>query len=161
MEATTLGELLDRRLTLLVVLRHFGRLLDRELVGELADADAVAADRHHPQVVFVHQGSVEQGPMFIGGLMPDAEAIADPDGELFEAVGIDRGSLRQVFGLRTWRRALQALTKGHFVNRKIGDPWTRPTIMAVRDGWIVWEHRGRHAGDHPDVAAIAREVERT
>jgi hypothetical protein len=65
-----------------------------------------------------------------------------------------------MFGVKSWVCGLQAARQGHLVNRKIGDPWTLPTIVAVRDRHIVWEHRGRHAGDHPDISGIADVLER-
>jgi hypothetical protein len=109
-------------------------------------------------VVYVYQGTVDQGPMFFERLHPDAVAIADPDAELFERFGIERGGLRAMFGARAWRAGLRAVREGHMINRKIGDPWTMPTVVAVDDGHIVWEHRGDHPGDHPDVADIPRLV---
>lgn len=102
----------------------------------------------------MYQGSVEQGQMFFDPHIGEVEAIADPGGALYDAFDVRRGGLRAMFGLRAWRRGLRAVTKGHFVNRKVGDPWTLPTILAVRDRRIIWEHRGAHAGDHPDVGAI-------
>jgi hypothetical protein len=107
-------------------------------------------------VVFCYQGTIEQGPMFFDRLFPEARAIADPDGTLYAAFGVERGGLREMFGADAWRCGLRAVRQGHFVNRKIGDPWTLPTILAVRHSAVVWEHRGEHAGDHPDVAAIPR-----
>ena len=109
-------------------------------------------------MVFVYQGAPDQGPMFFDGLFPEATAIADPDGELYEAFAVRRGGWREMFGLGSWRAALAALRSGHFVNRKIGDPWTLPTLVVVARGEIVWEHHGSHAGDHPDLAALADQV---
>ena len=109
-----------------------------------------------PRVVFVYQGTVEQGPMYFDRHLDRVEAIADPDGVLYRTFAVQRGGWREMFGLRAWRRGLQAVAKGHFINRKIGDPWTLPTVVAVHDGAVVWEHRGEHAGDHPDVDDIPR-----
>jgi hypothetical protein len=106
-------------------------------------------------VAFVYQGTVEQGPMVFDRLFPGAVAIADPDGALYEAFGVERGGMKEMFGRESWACGLRAVRQGHFINRKIGDPWTLPTLFAVRDGHIVWEFHGRHAGDHPDVARLA------
>lgn len=110
-------------------------------------------------MVFVYQGTTDQGPMFFDRLFPGARAIADPEGALYTAFGVARGGLREMFGADAWRCGLRAVRQGHFVGRKIGDPWTLPTVLAVRDRMIVWEHRGEHAGDHPDVRAIPRLLE--
>ena len=111
-------------------------------------------DPGFPRVLFVYQGSVDQGPMFFDEYLDEVEAIADPDGALYRTFDVRRGGVREMFGLRAWIRGLGAVAKGHFVNRKIGDPWTLPTILAVHRRQIVWEHRGTHPGDHPDVKAI-------
>ncbi len=122
--------------------------------------DARRGDDSFPPVVFVYQGTVDQGPMFFDRFDPTAAAIADPDGALFAALGIRRGGLREMFGWRTWRAGIRATLRGHVVNRKIGDPWTLPTALAIRGGDIIAEHVGDHAGDHPDVAAIPAELDR-
>lgn len=124
----------------------------RQLVDEFADA--AQHDPTYPPVVFVYQGTLEQGPMFFDRLYPGAVAVADPDGELYLAFDVERGRLRAMFGAQAWKCGLRAVRQGHFINRKVGDPWTLPTIFAVRNHSIVWEHRGEHAGDHPPVALI-------
>lgn len=59
-----------------------------------------------------------------------------------------------MFGARSWLAGLRAVRRGHFINRKIGDPWTLPTVFAIKGEEIIWEFRGSHAGDHPDVNAL-------
>jgi len=108
--------------------------------------------------VFVYQGTAEQGPMFFDSLDRGAVAIADPDGELSTEFAIGRGGWREMFGLRSWTAGFRALRNGHLINRRIGDAWTLPTVLAVSDGYIVGEFRGRHAGHHPDVARLLRET---
>lgn len=109
--------------------------------------------------MFVYQGMAEQGPMFFERLHPHAVAMADPDGTLYEGFGIARGGWREMFGLRSWVAGVRATSKGHLINRKIGDPWTMPTLFAVRHERIVGEFIGRHAGDHPDLARLVAELE--
>jgi len=93
--------------------------------------------------------------MFFDRLFPGAVAIADPDGELYRRFDVERGGVLAMFGPASWSCGITAFRQGHRVGRKIGDAWTMPTIFAVRDHRIVWEHRGGHPGDHPDVARLA------
>lgn len=111
------------------------------------------------RVVFVYQGTAEQGPMFFDRLDPDAIAIADPDGDLAQMFGIRRGGWREMFGLRSWVAGVRATAKGHLINRKIGDAWTMPTIFAVHGERILGEFRGSHAGDHPDIDQLIADLE--
>lgn len=103
----------------------------------------------------MYQGTVDQAPRFFDRLDPDAVAVADPEAELYRAVGVERGGWRAMFGLRSWAAGLRATLQGHRIGRKIGDPWTLPLVLAVDDDTVVWEHRGSHAGDHPDVDTLA------
>lgn len=111
-------------------------------------------DLDYPDVVFVHQGTAEQDAAHFGTFGDRARTIADPHGEVFAAFAVRRGGVREMFGLRAWQRGIQAFLKGHFIGRKVGDPWTLPTVVAIQDKHVVWEHLGAHAGDHPDVRRI-------
>lgn len=111
--------------------------------------------------MFVYQGRVDQAPTFFDRLDPAAVAIADPDGDLYRAVGVERGGWRAMFGLRSWLAGIRATLQGHRIGRKIGDPWTLPVVLAIDGGAVVWEHRGTHAGDHPDLDAIPDRLNRT
>ncbi len=150
-EPAPLGNLLGGRPTLLVFLRHYGCLFYRQLA-----ADVLAAAREidgFPDPVFVYQGSTEEGSMFFGD-DPDIRAVADPNGGLYVAFGVAHGGAREMFGAASWRCGLRAVSEGHFINRKVGDPWTLPTLVLVHDGRICWRHDGRHAGDHPDLTDV-------
>ena len=106
-------------------------------------------------MVFVYQGTVDQAPRFFDRLDWAAVAVADPEAELYRAVGVERGGWRAMFGLRSWVAGIRATLQGHRIGRKIGDPWTLPLVLAIDGDTVVWEHRGTHAGDHPDVDALA------
>ena len=122
------------------------------MVGEFADARRRIP--RFPRVVFVHPGPADSVPRGLDRDWPDATVIADPDGTLYRRVGVARGGWREMFGWPAWRAGLRATLQGRRIGRKSGDPWTLPTVLAVVDHRVVWEHRGRHAGDHPDVDAI-------
>jgi hypothetical protein len=49
---------------------------------------------------------------------------------------------------------LRAAAKGHVLGRIVGDPMQMPGMFWVRGGEILWRHDFRHAGDHPDLAAL-------
>ncbi|MEL6981945.1 MAG: AhpC/TSA family protein [Actinomycetota bacterium] len=105
-------------------------------------------------MVYIHQGTKAQTPPFVERLDPDSVTVADPDAELYQAFGVDGGGWRAMFGLRSWLAGIRATFRGHRIGRKVGDPWTLPLVVAVRDRQVVWEHRGTFAGDHPDVDTI-------
>lgn len=142
----SLRDQLDPGPVMLVFLRHFGCLFCREVVRDLRRRAEVGAV---PRTVFVHQGDVPGGEAFFGRIWPEAAAIADPGAALYRAFGVERGTLAQMFGPSAAVCAIRAVAKGNGAGRKVGDGWTLPTVVLLaEDGSVIWEHRGRHAGDH-------------
>jgi hypothetical protein len=148
----TLREELDSP-TLIVFLRHFGCIFCREQIADLRDV--TANDPAYPAVLFVYQGSVEQGRAFFGKLWAEARAIADMPKTFYDGFGVARGGLREMFGADVWACGVKSFVqKGHFIGKKVGDPWTMPTSFLVDGARVLWRYEGEHAGDHPDFARI-------
>ncbi len=139
---------------LLAFLRHLGCLFTREWVADLRRT--VDADPAYPPVVLVHLGAVADGEAFFGKYDPEARAIADPAEGLFKAFGLGRARLAQLLGPEVIACGLRATLKGHGAGKPVGDPWILPGLFLVEGDRILWDHRARHAGDHPDFAGIPR-----
>lgn len=138
---------------LLVFLRHFGCIFCREQITDLRDI--TMANTTYPPVVFVYQGTVEQGQAFFGRFWPAARAVADLPKTLYDGFGVARGGMREMFGPEVWACGARTfLTKGHFIGMKVGDPWTMPTSFVVHGRDVLWAYEGEHAGDHPDFAQV-------
>ena len=116
--------------------------------------DITREDHSYPQVVFIHQGSLEEGERFFSHHWSEAHTIADPRRHLFDAFGLTQGSLSQMFGAPVWSAGLRSVLKGNFVGRPVGDPWMMPGYFLLEDGSIRWSYRPKHAGDHPALEAI-------
>ena len=104
--------------------------------------------------MFIHRASVEAANEFFTDRAPDAIAIADPDGKLFAAFDLQRGSLWQLFGPSVWWRGLRATLRGHLVGRARGNVWQMPGAFLLRGQDVVWQHYAKHAGDHPDLSQV-------
>lgn len=106
------------------------------------------------------EGTTEVVDDFFAGRDPDARVVADADGSLRAALGVRRGGWRAMFGPGAWRAGIPAFLRGNLIGRRKGaDGWTLPLFLLVEDGVVRWRHEGRHAGDHPDLAAIPRLVD--
>lgn len=108
------------------------------------------SDPRFPKVIFVYMGDTDEGAGFLEPLWPDASGIADPDKQLYDAFGVDRGGMAEMFGPRAVACGIRATMKGNFIGKKKGDPWTLPTFALVDGDRVVWRHDGEHAGDHPE-----------
>lgn len=117
------------------------------------------ADPSYPEIVLFFQGSSAEGEAFFARLWPEARAVSDTDLTFYNAFGIERGGLREMFGRDVWACGARAARKGHFVGRPVGDPWIMPGLFLVDDdGTVLWQHDFAHAGDHPDWSAVPARI---
>jgi len=135
-------------LTLLVFLRHFGCPFCKETIADLKQLSA--DNSQFPRVVFISQCRVEESTEFFTKRWAEARVVCDPEKQLYTALGLRRGSLGQIMGVRVWACSMRALVKGHVMTLPVGDPWLMPGAFLVQGDEILWAHRFRHQGDHPD-----------
>jgi hypothetical protein len=142
------------RPSLVVFLRHLGSPFSKEVVRDLRRV--AAADPGYPAVLFVSMATKEEAASFAGPLWPDARVVADPHKVLYDALGVERGGMREMVGPRSVVRALQAAAKGHLRGSARGDRRVLPTYLVVVDGRVLWRFDGGHAGHRPDFGSIPR-----
>ena len=126
----------------------------REMVAELRQV--AVKDPDYPDILIFVQGSVEQSRAFFAERWPEARAVADPRRRFYKAFGIGRGSLMQLASPGVLAAGGRAVAKGHIQGQTIGDSAQMPGLMLVHDNCIVWQHRFRHAGDHPDWDQVGK-----
>ena len=108
----------------------------------------------YPPVTVVALASVEACRKFMEPRWQDVPVIADPEKQVFTGFGRRRGNLWQLFGPRGFGAAFRAWRKGHGVGRKVGDPLVMPGVFVVQGERVLYEHRFRDVGDHPDFASL-------
>ncbi|MEM7116233.1 MAG: peroxiredoxin-like family protein [Chloroflexota bacterium] len=117
------------------------------------------ADPAYPPILFIFQGSVAEGEAFFDGLWPEARAVSDSPKQFYNAFGLKRGGLKEMFGPQVFACGLRAARKGHTIGKPIGDPWEMPGMFLVsQDGAVLWQHDFSHAGDHPNFKEITAVV---
>ena len=106
-------------------------------------------------MAIVHQGTVEEGQAFLTRRWPGAPAISDPERRLYDAFGLGRGSVGQLFGPRVFAAAAGAVRYGVGLARPVGDPFVLAGAFVVDDRGVI--HRAEpaaHAGSSPDFGAL-------
>jgi hypothetical protein len=147
-----LRDQLDEAPTLLVFLRHFGCIFCREAVADLRAASE--GDARFPRTLFFFQGTPTEGRAFMRRDWPGMRAVADPDGEMYDAFGIERAGLVKALGPPVWRARRRALAKGHENGPRSGDVWRMPGVMLTSGSRIHWVQPVRHAAELPDFDEI-------
>ena len=101
----------------------------------------------------------DQGREFFGRFWPEARVVSDPSAEIYQSMGIGRGGLAAFLSPGVITAGLRSLGKGNAAGRPVGDPFVMPGLFLVRGPEVLWSHRYRHIGDHPDYRALAGRVQ--
>ena len=155
-DGRSLREATDDEPRLFVFLRHFGCTFCREALADLAEQrERLEADG--TRLVLVHMSpEPDAGAFFARYGLGDVDRVGDPERRLYRAFGLQRGSIRQLFGWRVWWRGWQAGVLGrHGVGALAGDGLQMPGAFLVWRGRIVREFIHDSAADRPDYVALS------
>ena len=140
---------------LLVFLRHFGCTFCREAVSEL--------EKLRPQIEakgvrlsFVHLASEERArKYFAPHHFEDIPRFSDPEGRLYEALGLFRAKWHQYLNPRSIVRLFAAWSHGHFLGAPAGDVERMPGVFLIHRSVILKSFRHKLVSDRPDYLALA------
>ena len=140
---------------MLVFLRHAGCTFCREAIGDVARERGVI-ERSGVRIVLVHMGDSEAiGKLTERYCLGGVDRICDPDRKLYQAFGLKRGRLRQLFGPKVlWRALPEGVLKRHGIGRLTADSFQMPGLFLIDESSIVRRFRYRTAADRPDYAGI-------
>lgn len=146
----------DRDGLLLVFLRHFGCTFCREALADVARIRPRLAERR-VRLALVHMVEPALGHTTLARYhLADVPHVSDPQRRLYQAFGLARGRLGQLFGLKCLARGIRAgLIDGHLVGGLAGDGFQMPGVFLIRDGRVVSAFIHQSAADRPDYLAIA------
>ncbi len=89
--------------------------------------------------------------------LEDVPFISDPDRELYRALGLPRGSLRQFLGPKVWGRGLRtALINRRGFGKPVGDVRQMPGVFVVYRGEVLRSFLHKTSADKPDYLALAK-----
>jgi hypothetical protein len=104
----------------------------------------------------VHNGSEEAAEaIFARYGLGDVPRVADPDGALYQAFGLARGTARQLASPEVWLRGARAWLAGNRPGTAAGDTRQLPGVFLVVDGRVVKAFRHELASDRPDYGELA------
>ncbi len=140
---------------LLVFLRHFGCTFCREAVSDL--------ERLRPQIeacgtrlAFFHLASEERaGKYFAPHHFEDIPRFSDPDGRVYEALGLYRAKWHQYLNPRSIARLFAAFSRGHLIGAPAGDIERMPGVFLIHRARIAKSYRHKLVSDRPDYVSLA------
>jgi peroxiredoxin len=140
-----------------VFLRHFGCLFCHQMVADVLEASPrIAARGGH--VVLVGCGTPEQAAKFArakGIPREGVELFCDPGREAYDSAALERGWAKTFFDTGAHRAYAGARKEGHHITGVAGDIAQLGGVFVIAPpSRMLYEHRSRFAGDHPDADAI-------
>ena len=155
----TVAQLSQSSPVLLVFLRHFGCTFCREAMADVASQQP-AIKAGNVQIVLVHMGEGQIAEKYLQkyglGNLPH---ISDPQQSFYKAMGLRRGTLGQLFGLKSWIRGFTAgILSGHLVGKLAGDGFQMPGVFLISRGQIIKTFRHTSAADRPDYTKLACQI---
>ena len=153
---TTLAQLSKERPTLVVFLRHTGCTFCRESVDDIARQRS-KIEALGVQIAIIHMSDPMQATrMMSKSKLDDVHRYSDPYCALYEAFGLERGSLGQLFGFHVfWRGLVAGFVKGHGIGTLEGDGFRMPGVFLLDHGRIVSSYRAVTAADRPNYIDLA------
>ena len=110
------------------------------------------------QLAFVYMGTEAQATKFFTRFgLNDEHRVSDPAQALYKTFSLRRGTLRQLFGLKIWKRELRdriMLTYG--MGKIIGDSFQLPGVFLIHHSEILKAFRHDTVADEVDYVGMAR-----
>lgn len=147
------------RPVLLVFLRHVGCTFCREALSDLRERRA-EIEATGTQIVLVHMGREQTADSILAKYkMDDVPRVWDPKLTLYQAFGLEKGALAQLFGPKVWFRGFKAGFLGrHGAGRAEGDVAQMPGVFLVFHGEILKSYRHQSAADRPNYLELVGDL---
>jgi peroxiredoxin len=153
-EGNDLRSIAEQNCVMLVFLRQFGCAFCREALDDVSDVKT-ELDQRNIKLVFVHLAEENYGDIYLEKFgLKGEEHISDPDMSLYEYFGLQKGSFRELYGLKIWTR-LASLKFTSDVNAAYGNVKQMPGIFLIQKGEIINSFIHKSAAERPDYLAIA------
>ena len=140
--------------------RHFGCLFCHQMVNDLILHIPRIIDRG-ARIVIIGNGTLEQARHFFSERrLPRSgvDVVTDPRRESYAAAGLERG-LFKTFNPSSANAYGGARSQGHRVTGLYGDLTQLGGLFVIKPpATLVYSHRSRFAGDHPDMTNVLKHV---
>ena len=137
---------------LLVFLRHFGCTFCREALSDISNIHQQVLEIG-VKVVFVHMVDKKTADLHLASYKFEENMhFGDPEKKLYQYFGVQKGRLRQLYGLSVMMRGIKAgVIDGHgHAFKAIGDVEQMPGLFMLDKGCIIRSYVYQFSSDRPD-----------
>lgn len=106
-------------------------------------------------MVGVAMGMPKHAERYCGNLAPSMTCLTDETTLPYQTYGLQQGKLNELISPSVVVASIRALARGSSQGKTIGDAKMLPgTFIVDQQGIIRYTYYSKHAGDHPDMAAL-------
>jgi peroxiredoxin len=154
-EGNDLRTITEENTVMLVFLRHFGCVFCREALDDFSKIKAELNNRNI-KLIFVHMSEESHGDQYFKDYgLESEEHVSDPDMTLYEYFGLQKGTFRELYGLKVWSRAV-SLKFGIETKKPLGNMKQMPGVFLLKNGGILNSFIHKSAADKPDYLEISK-----
>lgn len=154
-EGNDLRSITEENTVMLVFLRHFGCVFCREALDDFSQIKE-ELNQLNIKLVFVHMAEESYGDEYFKDYgLESEEHISDPDMTLYEYFGLQKGTFRELYGLKVWSRAI-GLKFGMETKKPLGNMKQMPGVFLLKSGEIINSFIHKSAADKPDYLEISK-----
>ncbi|MBL4648127.1 MAG: redoxin domain-containing protein [Aureispira sp.] len=154
-EGNDLRTITEKNTVMLVFLRHFGCVFCREALDDFSQIKE-ELNRLNIKLVFVHMSEESYGDQYFKEYnLESEEHVSDPDMTLYEYFGLQKGTFRELYGLKVWSRAIN-LEFGLETKKPLGNMKQMPGVFILKSGAIVNSFIHKSAADKPDYLEVSK-----
>lgn len=100
-------------------------------------------------------GQPKHAERYCGTLAPSMTCLTDETTVPYQVYGLQQGKLMELMSPAVLTASVRALRRGSSQGKTIGDAKMLPgTFIVDQQGIIRYAYYSKHAGDHPDIAAL-------
>lgn len=105
-------------------------------------------------------GTPDDLSKFMEGRSLPFEVVCDPDQSAYSAYGLQRGNLWQVaLAPQVVAAGIEARIEGHKIEGIVQDAMQLPGSFVIRDGRLIYIHRGQMSSDIADPDELLKALE--
>lgn len=136
---------------MLVFLRHFGCTFCREMLSDISSLKK-DIEAQGVTIVLVHMVEDKEAEEVLKEYnLQDVARISNPEMDLYEAWGLEKGTVSQLFGMKVWWRGLTAgVIKGHGIGWLKGNGFQMPGVFLVENEKVIEQFIHKSAADRPN-----------
>ncbi len=141
---------------MLVFLRHFGCTFCREMLSDISKLRKKIEEKG-VKIILVHMvGDEEANTVLLEYDLQDLPRISNPEMDLYNAWGLEQGTVSQLFGMKVWWRGLTAgIVKGHGIGWLKGNGLQMPGIFLLENEKLIDQFIHDSAADRPNYWEMA------